>query len=310
MSAQQMLGRREACALLLAAVGAPLRAAFADDADFRLNYILSSALYGTMELDVILPEVREAGAEYIDIWCLQHGNQREQVEKMGLDAFGALLQKHNVKLGVLTRYPLGPFGLQDEMKVLKKLGGRMIVTGASGAKGLAGDALKSEIKTFFEKMKPHVALAEELGVIIGIENHGHALLASADAIKYFAEFNTSRHLGLVFAPHHMHTFADQIPQLIEALGPSLVFFYAQEHGRGFMEKLPKEQELMQLPGFGGGLDYRPVVAALKKIKYQGWIEIFMHPTPRGVPVLPTATEITAAVNKSRTYLDKCVREAQ
>ena len=34
----------------------------------------------------------------------------------------------------------------------------------------------------------------------------------------------------------------------------------------------------------------------------------MHPTPRGIPILPTVGEITAAVNKSRAYLDKCILE--
>ena len=37
--------------------------------------------------------------------------------------------------------------------------------------------------------------------------------------------------------------------------------------------------------------------------YTGPVEIFMHPVPRGVPILPTIAEITAAVNQSRKYLD-------
>ena len=81
----------------------------------RLRYILASAMYGTMPLDLILPEVAKAGCESIDIWCRIHGNQREQITEMGDDAFKGLLAKHRVKIGVSTRYPLGPTGLGDEM---------------------------------------------------------------------------------------------------------------------------------------------------------------------------------------------------
>jgi len=305
MSRQNDISRREVLAMVFAAAAIPLRSR-ADESDFRLKYILASALYGTTDLDVILPEVRKSGAEHIDIWCLKHGNQREQIESMGLDAFAALLVKRDVKLGAMTRYPLGPFGLQDEMKVLQRLGGRVIVTGSGGPKGLAGDALKTAVQSFIEKMKPHVAVAENLGVTIAIENHSGSLLSSVDSMRYFAEFNGSRNLGVAFAPHHLPDAVEQMPKLIEDLGPNVAFFYAQEYGSGFTEKLPKEKELMQLPGFGGGLDYRPLLTALKKINYQGFVEIFMHPTPRGIPILPTTQEITAAVNKSRAYLESCI----
>jgi sugar phosphate isomerase/epimerase len=72
-----------------------------------------------------------------------------------------------------------------------------------------------------------------------------------------------------------------------------------------MTKLPKPQELEQMPG-RGKLDFAPLLAALKEIDYQGWTEIFMHPVPRGIPILPTAAEVTAEINRARRYLEKCV----
>jgi sugar phosphate isomerase/epimerase len=76
---------------------------------------------------------------------------------------------------------------------------------------------------------------------------------------------------------------------------------------GCHEKLPKEQELMQLPG-RGTLDFRPLVAALKKIDYHGWTEIFMHPVPRGIPILDTAAEVTDELERARLYLDNLVQD--
>ena len=66
-----------------------------------------------------------------------------------------------------------------------------------------------------------------------------------------------------------------------------------------------EDEVKQMPGFGT-LDYVPIVAALKEIGFNGFSEIFMHPVPRGIPMRPTAEEITAVINESRVYLTDCL----
>jgi sugar phosphate isomerase/epimerase len=282
--------------------------ALAAPAPFKLRYILSSAMYGEMPLDTILPEVARAGCEAIDIWCKVHGNQREQIAEMGDDAFTGLLKKHNVQLGVSTRYPLGPFGLQDEMAWVKKLGGRIVLTGSKGPKDPEGDAAKAAVKKFLEDMKPHVARAEELGVTIAIENHVGQAVYHPDSLRYFAEFNRSANLGIAFAPHHLFRWPDEIPKLLSDLGArNLPFIYFQEHSEGMMKKTSKEIEMQQLPGLGK-LDYRLIVKALRDISHAGYVEIFMHPTPRGIPILPTAAEITAAINKSRAYVEKCIAE--
>lgn len=306
------LSRRHALSLLASGLGMALveSSSAADEKAFKPKYILASAMYGTMPLDTILGEVSKVSAEHIDIWPLKHGNQREQIKEMGDDAFGELLKKHTVKLGVSTCYALGPFGLKDELKFVKKFGGNLIVTGTPGG-DVASSEMKPAMKSFLEKMKPHADAAAELGLVIALENHSKALLNTPESLRAFADLNRSPALGVAFAPHHLHPWAAEIPMLIRDLGkPNVAFFYAQEHGKGFLEKLPKAEEMQQMPGFGGGLDYTPLFSALKKIEYSGFIEIFMHPTPRGIPILPTALEITAAINTSRAYLEKCAQAAQ
>jgi len=305
-----MLSRRDFLRTVPAAAAfAALSARAQTKDDFKIRYTLSSALYGTMPLEVILPEVAKVDAESIDIWCKVHGDQREQATALGEEAFVALLKKHGARVGSSTRYPLGPFKIQEEMAWVKKHGGDLVICGCAPAKDPAGEAAKSAIKKFLEDMKPHVAKAEELGVTIAIENHIGQVLQHPDSLRYFAEFNRSAHLGVAFAPHHLHPWAEQIPSLIRDLGAkNLPFVYFQEHSAGIFKKASKEIEMQQLPGYGGGLDYRLVVKALRDVHFKGVAEIFMHPTPRGIPILPTVAEVTAAVNKSRAYLDKCLRE--
>jgi len=273
---------------------------------FKLKYITASSMYGRMELDVILAEIRKTGAEYIDIWPERHANQREQIEQMGSDKFAALLDKHKVKLGIVTRYDLGPFALQEEMRFSKRLDASMIVCGARGPRGLQGPELKAAVVDFIEKMKPHLEAAEQHGIVIGIENHANSLIESPDSMRWLAELAPSEHIGVALAPYHLPQDPMLISGLIKDLGPRMVHFYAWQHGMGCHKKLPKEQELLQLPG-RGKLDFAPIVSALKALKYKGWTEIFMHPVPRGIPILPTAEQVTEQINESREYLEKCLK---
>lgn len=304
------MNRRHSLRLLGSAALFPsaIRAA---DAGFRFRYVLASALYGDLPLAAVLGEVKASGAESVDIWRKVHATHREQIEAMGDEAFQSLLTEHQVPLSVSTCYPLGPFKQDEELRWVKKNGGRMTVCGSGkmGPADVSGAEAKEQVATFFEKLKPHYELAEELGLTLAIENHKNSMLSSPDSIRYFAELNPSKAVGIAFAPHHLHDAVEEIPGLIRHCGKAnLPFFYFQEHHPSSKQTMAKEEELKQLPGFGT-LDYRPIVAALKEIAFDGLAEIFMHPTPRGLPILPTAGQITEKVNEARAYLERCLAEA-
>ncbi len=283
----------------------PLRAA---TPPLKLKYLLASALYGDMGLDTILPEIGATDCAGLDVWCRPHGTQREQAEAMGIEAFSELLKKHSTSPVCFTQYPLGPLALGKELPVLKQLGGTLIVTGASGPKNVAGAEARAGMTAFLEEMKPHADAAAQHGITIAIENHVDTLLHTPDSIRCWAELNKHPALGMAFAPHHLHEHVDEMPKLIRDLGSAnLPFLYFQEYGIGGKKKVAKEIELQQLPGLGT-LDYRPILRALREVGFHGWAEIFMHPTPRGVPILPTAAEITSTLKKSRAHIEKLLVE--
>ena len=290
------------CGLLVA--GAP-QASAAAKPGFSLKYLLGSCMYGYMDVATIVPEVAKTGATALDIWPKVHGNQREQLADMGEERFAALLKQHGTRLGCITQYKLGPFNLQDELRLAARLGCHTMVTGGVGPKGLTGDALKVAVKAFIEQMKPQLDVAGETGITLAIENHGNNLIESPDALKWLAELRPSKHLGVALAPYHLPQDTKQLADLIRTLGDGLTVFYAWQHGEGCMTKMPKEKELLQMPG-RGSLDFAPLLAALRDIRFSGWTEIFMHPTPRGVPILDTAEAVTAEINRSRAYLETCL----
>lgn len=266
-------------------------------------------MYGTGKLEDIVPEVKKTGSTYLDLWPKKHGDQREQMEAMGHDAFAALLEKSGVKLGCLTRYDLGPFGLAAELKVAQRFGCGTIMTGAKGPKGLAGEELKGAVKKFAEEMKPHCGEAEKAGVTIAIENHGNGLMESMDSIRWLVEFAPSQALGIAFAPYHLPQDEPALAALLRDCGKHLSVFIAWQYGKGCMKPMPKDEELLQMPG-RGPLNFAPLLAALREIDFKGFTNVFMHPTPRGIPIVEGGTAaVTAEINRARSYLDDALAKA-
>jgi len=301
--------RRECLTRMLAGTGlfTPLLMG-RKSSEFSLRYVLSSAMYGNLPLEQVLPEVSKTGAESLDVWRKVHATHREQIQAMGDIAFQKLLKEHDTRMSISTCYPLGPFRQDNEMRWLKKNGGSMTVCGSGnmGKSDPTGQEAKRQVKAFFKKLKPHYELAEELGITMAIENHKNSMLSSPDSIRYFAEFNPSRRVGVAFAPHHLHDAVEEIPKLIRELGGQRIpFIYLQEFHLSSKKQMSKVHELKQMPGFGS-LDYMPILSALRDAKFTGLAEIFMHPTPRGTPMLATAREITWAINHSRAYLSDCL----
>jgi sugar phosphate isomerase/epimerase len=280
----------------------------AEEKTFGLQYVLSSAMYGDLHLKDVLKSAGKTGAGSVDIWRKVHATHREQVKAMGDEAFQEMLKKSDTRMSISTCYPLGPFRQDAELRWLKKNGGRMTVCGSGrmGASDPVGAEAKKQVQAFFEKLKPHYELAEELGVTMAIENHKNSMLSSPDSIRYFKELNPSKNVGIAFAPHHLYDAVKEMPGLIRDLGKEMIpFFYFQEHHPSSKKKMGREEERKQLPGFGT-LDYVPILKALKEIEFDGLSEIFMHPVPRGIPVMPTAGEINELINTSRKHLSRCL----
>jgi sugar phosphate isomerase/epimerase len=287
------------------ALAAGSSAAFAREAgSWRFRYLLASSMYGDLRLEEILPEVAKTGAGHIDLWPRPHGTQRGQAGEMGDEAFAGLLGRHGVKLGCSTRFDLGPFRLRDEMRFVSKLGGDLLVCAGQGPKGLKAAALKMAVKKFAEQLKPHAEALADNKVRLAIENHGSNLIDTPDSLKWLAEM-TGDSIGVALAPYHLETHdmgSKEIAALIEALGDRILLFYAWQHGKGCRSVMPKEDELLQMPG-RGELDFGPIVASLRKIDFRGYASIFMHPTPRGIPILPTIARTTAEIARARACLE-------
>lgn len=272
---------------------------------WKPNFVVASSLFGNLSLREILPNLKACHTKKLDIWHKPHGTQRDEMNELGREGFLKMAEEHEVQVAVGTCYPLGPFKLQEEMTWLKSLGGHILVCGARGPANVSGAEAKREVTKFLEEMKPHLGVAEEQGITIAIENHSNQFLFTPDSIRYFAEMNKSKNLGIAFAPHHLYKFEADLTQLFRDVCHQVPFFYAQEYHKSAYEKSEKEEELKQLPGLGK-LNYASILAVMRELRFEGLIEVMMHPMPRGVPILPTAKEVAAEIDKASLYLEGLV----
>lgn len=306
MTKQSSLSRRH---LLQAAAAGCISASITSAAsnclgqeEFRFRYLLGSSLYGYASIESILREAPKLQCTSIDLWPRVHGDQREQLDTMGEESFRKLLENHRANLGCITQYKLGPFGLAEEFRLAQRLGCKTIVTGAKGPSKLQGAELRKAIRDFIEQLKPHVAIAEECGVVLAIENHANNLMESEDSLRIFAEYAASKNLAIAFAPYHLPQNPAGLAKLLEEILPKVEVFYAWQHGKGSMTKQPREDEWLQLPGFGP-LDFKPMVDVLRRGAYRGWTELFMHPYPRGLAIHESVEKSTEVLLKSKQHLE-------
>lgn len=304
--------RRQAIRAISATAAVPLLAPHIASAANKLSleYIVASSMYGKLPLADVLAQVPKTDSNLIDIWPHVHANHREQIEEMGHEKFMALLAENNVRLGMLTHYDLGPFKLRKEMEVGRKFAGKgqrlVIICGSSGPKNLEGAELKKAVAVFVEKLKPELEVAAKHDVEIGIENHANALIASPDSLRYFADATTDMpHVGIAFAPYHLPQDAEFLGELLTEVGHKVNHYYAWQHHHYTSD--PKENEIDQMPG-RGPLDFTPMLRALAKVNYAGWTSAFMHPTPRGIPILPKIEEVTSEINRAQDYLENCAEK--
>jgi sugar phosphate isomerase/epimerase len=296
-----MTSRRRFLQSLSALAAAPSFAA--EPPPWKLNYMLASSMYGSLPLAEILPEVKKTGATAIELWPKKHATQREEMDAIGHDKFAAMLKEHGLTFGGTTRYDLGPFRLTEEIGIVKKLGGTFIVTGGAGDYKVTPEQLKVNVGKFIEKMKPHAALAAENGITLGIENHINNLIDTPDSLRWLADgIRNIPGIGIALAPYHLPQEPALLADLIKHCDKQLTLFYAWGHGMGCSKPMPKEEELQQMPG-RGKLDWKPLLQALKSIHFTGPTEVFMHPTPRGIPIMPTAAETTAEIVRAKQHLD-------
>ena len=137
---------------------------------------------------------------------------------------------------------------------------------------------------------------------LAIENHLNGVLETPDGVRILAEEIKDPNVGIAFAPFHLPQDAALLGRLVDDVGERILYYYAWQYADGSGDLAPSKQK-RQLPGVGP-LDFKPMLAALKRRHFNGWTSIFMHPTPRGSALASTVKDVTAELNKARAFLER------
>lgn len=278
----------------------------ADSSCFQLRYILPSSLYGTLPLEEILPEVKKIGSNQIDLWPPPHGDQRKYIELWGEKEFKKRLADRGVQCAVLTRFDLSLTAMEEEVRLLARLEGKTILTTYFRSKDKPRPkTIQEEVDLAIEALTPLAKVAKQEGIRIAIETHTNAFLDTIESVEYFVRC-APESLGLALAPYHLPQEPQRLAKLIETVGTKLYHFYAWEHGHGCMKPMPKEEEMTQMPG-RGTFDFKPLLAALRQIDYKNPASVFMHPTPRGIPIRESLAKVTNEILHAQNHLNSLLK---
>jgi len=254
---------------------------------WRMGLSTSSIHFMQLPIEQACGRIARLGYEAIDIWSAHNGcpHLDDVAERLGPDGLKELLARHNLRLFAFSVYK-GGYARYAEL--LGKAGGGVAVQGS--APPCEPEELNVRMRKFIEELKPLAELAEQHNSYLAIENHVGALLCTLDSLKAFVDINTSPRLGIALAPYHIQTLKVSVPEAIHICGEQLFYFYAWQN----------YPDLEQLPGIGP-TDMTPWIQALADIRYQGYVNPFMHGHPE-----PDVMAVNLA--KSRGYLKDCFRK--
>jgi sugar phosphate isomerase/epimerase len=249
-----------------------------------LRLSTSSNHFLRLPIEKACARIAALGYKAVDIWSAYQGcpHLDDVLTRLGADGLKKVLEEHKLELFAFSVY-VG--GYPKYAELLGKAGGGVAIQGS--AEPCKPEELTTRMKAFLESLKPLAELAAKHRTRLAIENHGNALLDGVDSMKAFVDLNTSPHLGLALAPYHVQARGDSVERAIETCGKQLLFFYAWQHAEG----------TKQLPG-EGPTDFLPWVAALRKIRYAGYLNAFMHGDME-------ADEMAKLLGRSKDYLKAC-----
>jgi len=285
LTRREFLHRTAATAAGMTAAGLVSRTAAGKEKErWTMRLSTSSIHYSKLPIEEACKRIAALGFEAIDVWSAHAGcpHLDDVLARLGPDGLKKLLEANNLKLYAFSVYR---GGYRKYAELLGKMGGGVAVRGSTGA--AKPEELTTRMKAFIEGLKPDLELAEKYDSYLAIENHGGALLNSADSFKAFVEINTNPRLGIAMAPNHLQGAKAKVEDVIAVAGKQLLFFYAWQRAKG----------TGQLPGHGPA-DFTPWIAALAKAGYAWYVNPFMHHEPE-----PDA--MSAALAKSRDYLKTC-----
>lgn len=173
--------------------------------------------------------------------------------------------------------------LVDLVDFCADLGGRSMIVGSPRQRSLLPGVTPAEAwDRATEVFRPAVARAAQRGVTVCLEPLAPAetdfINTFAEADRFVAQFGSAS-MSVILDVKAMSSESQPVPEVIRSAGGRFSYFHANDPN-------------LKGPGFGD-LDYRPVVAALREVGYDGVVSVEVFRFDEGPEAIAT---------RSRDYL--------
>ena len=231
------------------------------------EYFASSVAFAHQSFEEACQRTARLGLREIDLWSIQNWCEHlpPQEDTPDLGPAREILARHGLGCHALSVYGHPLDRAIRWMPHAVALGAGVMVRGS--------DKREMPVAEFAGKLGPAVAEAERLGIVLAIENHGHAVIDSIASMVELCERIASPHLGIALAPIHLHNRGEATAEAIRQLGHRIALFYAWDWGPSANVNWKDPTE--QVPG-KGVISFPPIFQALRDIAYPRPLCLFAH----------------------------------
>lgn len=162
--------------------------------------VASTLMYGHYSRKETLEEIASAGFQHVDLWMLPGMANHFDPQKEEVSVLKAELQSHGLSVPMISYY--GAAGVSDKLRIAHALGAKVAVTGGANV---------SKSPDIAEKLKPHLDLAQELGIKIAFENHINSIQSTFQyeqirryyrvkaSSDNYSQYRSARYFGHLYA---------------------------------------------------------------------------------------------------------------
>lgn len=227
---------------------------------------LSIEGFGRTDFDKTFEVLPEIGFKNIEFNCWYPSSMapatirslRQRCSQYGLEAMAIHLN------GGFGGDPVRDFCHKVQaMQAVKTLGGRMIVS--TGAARGENDGIQGVIRS----LKDLIPVAEEMDVLISLENHVHNNIENIDDYRHIFDAIDSKHVGICVDTGHFDAAGVDMDALIDEFAPRINHIHLKEN-KGVGEKV--------FTRFNEGTtDNRYIIQRLISLRYSGYMTIELSP---------------------------------
>lgn len=232
---------------------------------------LATIAFRSYDLTVALDAAQECGCEGVELWG-KPPHTPKPYNKDSMKKIREEMEKRGLKASIFGSYvnPINPDfreEAQTAIEIAQDLGTSLIRVWAGNKN--AKDAPEELWRTCIDGYKWYCKVAADAGITLAVEIHANSLADVPEGMLRLIEETGAQNLKANYQLAHVEQPEDMLPG-IQALGPHIVNVHAQNFR---VIRTPEGLKAERTNLIYGDVDYRDVVVLLKKLGFDGFIEV-------------------------------------